>query len=236
MDTISEQCPKKSKDVKETTAKSNISLKDVLADIKTFRKEITQTLDELERQAEDANKAILTLLDKERSLGTFTEKSSKQPSPPPPIDITLQQGTSTFCEQTSKDNVRCGKTGMALLTPQQFECTETPVKQLKAKAKDGRPKPRPTPKMSLPQCKCLYAYDNQNTDELSFYKGDIIEIITEDPAGWWYCRLRGKEGLFPANCVEKILKLTIHRIFSATLPSSNELLAEKLKFNVNIYY
>ncbi|XP_060576801.1 unconventional myosin-Ie-like isoform X2 [Ruditapes philippinarum] len=70
----------------------------------------------------------------------------------------------------------------------------------------GRPKPRPTPKPkpTLPQCKCLYAYDAQDTDELSFNEGDVIDIIKEDPAGWWNGRLRGKEGLFPANYVEKI--------------------------------
>ncbi|XP_053405072.1 unconventional myosin-Ie-like [Mercenaria mercenaria] len=76
----------------------------------------------------------------------------------------------------------------------------------KPKPGAGRPKPRPTPKPkpSLPQCKCLYAYDAQDTDELSFNEGDIIEIIKEDPAGWWNGRLRGKEGLFPANYVEKM--------------------------------
>ena len=45
----------------------------------------------------------------------------------------------------------------------------------------GRPKPKPTPKPKpvLPQCKCLYAYDAQDIDELSFNEGDIIEIVKE---------------------------------------------------------
>ncbi|XP_053405616.1 E3 ubiquitin-protein ligase TRIM71-like [Mercenaria mercenaria] len=58
MDTITEQCRKKSEDVKKITAKSNSSLTDILADIKKFRKEINQRLDELERQAEDETKTI----------------------------------------------------------------------------------------------------------------------------------------------------------------------------------
>jgi hypothetical protein len=45
----------------------------------------------------------------------------------------------------------------------------------------GRPKPKPAvkPKEQLPQCRCLYAYDAQDTDELSFNEGDIIELISE---------------------------------------------------------
>uniref|UniRef100_A0A3B5MVP8 Osteoclast-stimulating factor 1 n=1 Tax=Xiphophorus couchianus TaxID=32473 RepID=A0A3B5MVP8_9TELE len=64
----------------------------------------------------------------------------------------------------------------------------------------GRPKPKPR----SPQCRALYAYDAQDTDELSFNADDVIEILTEDLSGWWFGRLRGKEGMFPGNYVEKI--------------------------------
>ena len=45
----------------------------------------------------------------------------------------------------------------------------------------GRPKPKKAlpPKPSLPKARCLYAYDAQDTDELSFNEGDVIEIIKE---------------------------------------------------------
>lgn len=44
----------------------------------------------------------------------------------------------------------------------------------------GRPKPPPQkPKPSLPKCRCLYAYDAQDTDELSFNEGDVIDILKE---------------------------------------------------------
>lgn len=44
----------------------------------------------------------------------------------------------------------------------------------------GRPKPPPAPKpKAFPQCRCLYAYDAQDTDELSFNEGDVIEIVKE---------------------------------------------------------
>ncbi|NWU09641.1 MYO1E protein, partial [Cephalopterus ornatus] len=68
----------------------------------------------------------------------------------------------------------------------------------------GRPKPQPKPKPQVPQCRALYAYDAQDTDELSFNANDVIEIIKEDPSGWWTGRLRGKQGLFPNNYVTKI--------------------------------
>uniref|UniRef100_A0A669B3R1 Osteoclast-stimulating factor 1 n=1 Tax=Oreochromis niloticus TaxID=8128 RepID=A0A669B3R1_ORENI len=68
----------------------------------------------------------------------------------------------------------------------------------------GRPKPAPKPKPQVPQCKALYAYDAQDTDELSFNADDMIDIIKEDASGWWTGRLRGKQGLFPNNYVAKI--------------------------------
>uniref|UniRef100_A0A671PF64 Osteoclast-stimulating factor 1 n=1 Tax=Sinocyclocheilus anshuiensis TaxID=1608454 RepID=A0A671PF64_9TELE len=68
----------------------------------------------------------------------------------------------------------------------------------------GRPKPAPKPKPQVPQCKALYAYDAQDTDELSFNADDIIDISKEDASGWWTGRLRGKQGLFPNNYVTKI--------------------------------
>lgn len=43
----------------------------------------------------------------------------------------------------------------------------------------GRPKPAPKPKPRSPQCRALYAYDAQDTDELSFNADDVIEIISE---------------------------------------------------------
>lgn len=43
----------------------------------------------------------------------------------------------------------------------------------------GRPKPVPKPKPQVPQCKALYAYDAQDTDELSFNADDVIDIIKE---------------------------------------------------------
>ncbi|XP_062254322.1 myosin IEb [Platichthys flesus] len=77
-------------------------------------------------------------------------------------------------------------------------------KEVKPLPGAGRPKPAPRPKPRSPQCRALYAYDAQDTDELSFNTDDVIDILTEDPSGWWFGRLRGREGMFPGNYVEKI--------------------------------
>ncbi|NP_001118234.1 amoeboid myosin I [Strongylocentrotus purpuratus] len=69
----------------------------------------------------------------------------------------------------------------------------------------GRPKPKPQPPApSRPKCRTIYPYDAGDTDELSFGEGETIEIILEDASGWWRGKLRGREGLFPANYIEKI--------------------------------
>ncbi|NP_001086041.1 myosin IF L homeolog [Xenopus laevis] len=66
----------------------------------------------------------------------------------------------------------------------------------------GRPKPQSKP--AGPRCKAIYQYLGQDVDELSFNVNDVIDIILEDPSGWWKGRLHGKEGLFPGNYVQKI--------------------------------
>ncbi|KAI1891615.1 hypothetical protein AGOR_G00145610 [Albula goreensis] len=69
-------------------------------------------------------------------------------------------------------------------------------------APSSHPKPQPRPKG--PRCKALYQYVGQDVDEISFEVNDVIDLLNEDASGWWRGRLRGKEGLFPGNYVEKI--------------------------------
>ncbi|XP_063311934.1 unconventional myosin-If isoform X1 [Pelobates fuscus] len=66
----------------------------------------------------------------------------------------------------------------------------------------GRPKPQPKP--VGPRCRAIYQYIGQDVDELSFNVNEVIDILLEDPTGWWKGRLNGKEGLFPGNYVQRI--------------------------------
>ena len=43
----------------------------------------------------------------------------------------------------------------------------------------GRPKPGLPPRPSLPKCRTLYAYDAQDTEELSFNAGEVVDILKE---------------------------------------------------------
>ncbi|XP_060584285.1 uncharacterized protein LOC132740409 [Ruditapes philippinarum] len=58
LDRVTDLCQKISEDTRKRTAKSEKSLTDAVADIRKFRKEINQRLDELESQTEDAARAL----------------------------------------------------------------------------------------------------------------------------------------------------------------------------------
>uniref|UniRef100_A0A3Q0S0J2 Osteoclast-stimulating factor 1 n=1 Tax=Amphilophus citrinellus TaxID=61819 RepID=A0A3Q0S0J2_AMPCI len=66
------------------------------------------------------------------------------------------------------------------------------------------PAPKPHPRPQGPRCRALYQYVGQDTDEISFDVNEEFDLVKEDPSGWWTGRIRGKEGLFPGNYVEKI--------------------------------
>lgn len=57
---------------------------------------------------------------------------------------------------------------------------------------------------SYNQCRVIYEYSANATDELDIKPGDIINIYNRQPDGWWQGELNGKVGIFPANYVEEI--------------------------------
>lgn len=63
----------------------------------------------------------------------------------------------------------------------------------------------PLPQRScFPQVRALYNFTAEEDDELEFSAGDIIEVVDNSDASWWKGRLRGSEGLFPANYTEQL--------------------------------
>ncbi|TFK40718.1 ras guanine nucleotide exchange factor domain-containing protein [Crucibulum laeve] len=50
-------------------------------------------------------------------------------------------------------------------------------------------------------CRALYDYDAQDASALSFRRGDIIEVLTQQPSGWWDGLLGDERGWFPSNYV-----------------------------------
>ncbi|XP_051559390.1 rho guanine nucleotide exchange factor 7b isoform X4 [Myxocyprinus asiaticus] len=52
--------------------------------------------------------------------------------------------------------------------------------------------------------KAKFNFQQTNEDELSFSKGDIIQVTRQEDGGWWEGTLNGKSGWFPSNYVKEI--------------------------------
>ncbi|MGH0187908.1 UNVERIFIED_CONTAM: hypothetical protein FKN15_027061 [Acipenser sinensis] len=47
----------------------------------------------------------------------------------------------------------------------------------------------------------LYDFIAEESDELGFRAGDVIEVLDQSDSAWWRGRLRGQTGLFPSNYI-----------------------------------
>uniref|UniRef100_A0A8C6PR34 Osteoclast-stimulating factor 1 n=1 Tax=Nothobranchius furzeri TaxID=105023 RepID=A0A8C6PR34_NOTFU len=56
----------------------------------------------------------------------------------------------------------------------------------------------------LPLVKARFAFHQNNEDELSFSKGDIISVTRQEDGGWWEGSLNDKTGWFPSNYVREL--------------------------------
>ncbi|XP_049610578.1 rho guanine nucleotide exchange factor 7 isoform X2 [Syngnathus scovelli] len=52
--------------------------------------------------------------------------------------------------------------------------------------------------------KARFPFQQTNEDELSFSKGDIINVSRQEEGGWWEGSLNGKNGWFPSNYVREL--------------------------------
>ena len=55
----------------------------------------------------------------------------------------------------------------------------------------------------------LYDYDARTDEDLSFKKGEQLEILNDQQGDWWYARskISGQQGYIPSNYVAKIKSL-----------------------------
>ncbi|XP_077173072.1 intersectin-2 isoform X2 [Paroedura picta] len=56
--------------------------------------------------------------------------------------------------------------------------------------------------ISMCQVIAMYDYMANNEDELSFSKGQLINVVNRDDADWWQGEINGMSGLFPSNYVK----------------------------------
>ncbi|XP_077435856.1 nostrin [Vanacampus margaritifer] len=54
------------------------------------------------------------------------------------------------------------------------------------------------------QCKALYNFTPQRSDELTLKEGDLLDIYTKEENGWWFGALNGQTGHFPSTYVEEL--------------------------------
>ncbi|XP_061644220.1 rho guanine nucleotide exchange factor 6 isoform X2 [Phyllopteryx taeniolatus] len=52
--------------------------------------------------------------------------------------------------------------------------------------------------------KARFNFKQNNEDELSFVKGDVIVVMRQEEGGWWEGNLNGKTGWFPSNYVREV--------------------------------
>ncbi|KAK6298395.1 hypothetical protein J4Q44_G00314500 [Coregonus suidteri] len=52
--------------------------------------------------------------------------------------------------------------------------------------------------------KARFQFKQNNEDELSFNKGDLISVLRQEEGGWWEGSLNGKTGWFPSNYVREV--------------------------------
>lgn len=52
----------------------------------------------------------------------------------------------------------------------------------------------------------LYQYDARTSEDLSFHKGEKLQIINNSDGDWWLARsmLTGQEGYIPSNYVAPV--------------------------------
>lgn len=64
--------------------------------------------------------------------------------------------------------------------------------------------PPHTPSSSPTVCQVIAIYDYKaaNGDEMSFSKGQMINVLDKNDPDWWKGELNGATGLFPTNYVK----------------------------------
>lgn len=74
--------------------------------------------------------------------------------------------------------------------------------------------------------KARFNFKQNNEDELSFSKGDLILVTRQEEGGWWEGTLGGRTGWFPSNYVREIkpcgeLGLTVRSISNGAIGIQN---------------
>ena len=105
----------------------------------------------------------------------------------------------------------CRKRGDEFVPPKDDGPNFHHVAEEKEKEPTPPQTPEPTPPFPDPRAKvvvAIYHYDARTDDDLSFQKGDTLEV-RDSNGDWWYARDRktGKKGYIPCNYVAPLQSL-----------------------------
>jgi hypothetical protein len=91
-------------------------------------------------------------------------------------------------------------------TPELKQASDLQNRSYDNKLKPVSRAPKPSfniAKEYLCRCKANYDYTASRSAELSFKEGDIIDILSKDPSGWWKGKLGAQIGLVPSNYLQE---------------------------------
>jgi son of sevenless-like protein len=89
--------------------------------------------------------------------------------------------------------------------PQTHRATTSTASQLQSVAwQQQQDQALPEDQFTTLFCRALYDYDAQDASALSFRRNDIIEVLSQEPSGWWDGLLGDERGWFPSNYVDII--------------------------------
>ena len=119
-----------------------------------------------------------------RQRPKVTLDASEEPRPTVPLPEDVATNGTTIPTATSSNGI----------TLQDFD------RQRQGVAASPPALPPPVPFI---QCVALYDYDARSDDDLSFRKGETLEILNSKDGDWWFARspVTGKEGYLPSNYV-----------------------------------
>uniref|UniRef100_A0A8C6S7Y6 Osteoclast-stimulating factor 1 n=1 Tax=Neogobius melanostomus TaxID=47308 RepID=A0A8C6S7Y6_9GOBI len=102
---------------------------------------------------------------------------------------------------------------------------------------DGRRTPqsrRPTPDREKQPARAIYDFKAQTAKELTFKKGDTVNIIRQIDSNWYEGEHRGRVGIFPMSYVEKMPSLEKHQPIRPPPPAHVREIGEAVaRYNFN---
>ncbi|KAF5897413.1 sorbin and SH3 domain-containing protein 2 isoform X7, partial [Clarias magur] len=145
----------------------------------------------------------LCLSSSERPESTSSDYRKRRKSEP----FVTQQSTGNEQNAVPVSRLEPYKSN-SLKTPSARSSPSSPAKAKDQGSEAGRLTPqnrKPTPDRERQSARAIYDFRAQTGKELSFKKGDAINIVRQIDSNWYEGEHRGRIGIFPISYVEKVV-------------------------------